>query len=264
MPDVVNGYKWELYNIAEDYSQANDLAAKMPDKLREMQQLFLAEAAKYQVFPLDNDVLASRAGPKPSYTAGRTEFTYAGELTGHTQQRCAEHPGQVLHDHRGDGRSNMRREGMIVTDGGRFGGYGLYLLKGKPVFTYNLLGLERFRWEGQQALAPGKHTLVFDFKYDGPGVAKGGTGILKVDGKEVASNPIPHTIPFLLTIDETFDVGVRYPHAGGRQGLSGAVPLHRQDRQGVRQARAGSTAARRSQGRARREGQCEQVNRLDR
>ena len=97
---------------------------------------------------------------------------------------------------------------MIVTDGGRFGGYGLYLLKGKPVFTYNFLDLERTRWEGTEALAPGKHTLVFDFKYDGPGFGKGGTGVLSVDGKEVASKKIPHTIPFLLTFDETFDVGV--------------------------------------------------------
>ena len=97
---------------------------------------------------------------------------------------------------------------MIVTDGGRFGGYGLYLLKGKPVFTYNFFDLERTRWEGPEALAPGKHTLVFDFKYDGPGFGKGGTGVLTVDGKEVASKKIPHTIPFLLTMDETFDVGV--------------------------------------------------------
>jgi arylsulfatase len=95
---------------------------------------------------------------------------------------------------------------MIVTDGGRFGGYGLYLLKGKPVFVYNLLDLERFRWEGRQALAPGKHTIIFDFTYDGPG--KGGTGVLRVDGQEVANHKAPHTIPFLLTIDETFDVGV--------------------------------------------------------
>jgi hypothetical protein len=97
---------------------------------------------------------------------------------------------------------------MLNTLGGRFGGYGLYLLKGKPVFTYNLLALERFRWEGSQALAPGKHTIVFDFKYDGPGMAKGGTGVLSVDGKEVARKTIPHTIPALMTIDESFDVGV--------------------------------------------------------
>ena len=99
-------------------------------------------------------------------------------------------------------------EGMLNTDGGRFGGYGLYLLKGKPVFTYNFLALERFRWEGKDALAAGKHTIVFDFKYDGPGMAKGGTGVLSVDGKEVDNKKIPHTIPALMTIDESFDVGV--------------------------------------------------------
>jgi arylsulfatase len=99
-------------------------------------------------------------------------------------------------------------EGMLNTLGGRFGGYGLYLLKGKPVFTYNLLGLERFRWAGSQALTPGKHTILFDFEYDGPGLAKGGTGVLSVDGKEVARKTIPHTIPALMTIDESFDVGV--------------------------------------------------------
>ena len=94
---------------------------------------------------------------------------------------------------------------MLNTLGGRFGGYGLYLLKGKPVFTYNLLALERFRWEGPQAR---KHTVVFDFTYDGPGMAKGGTGVLSVDGKEVARKTIPHTIPAVMTIDESFDVGV--------------------------------------------------------
>jgi Sulfatase len=99
-------------------------------------------------------------------------------------------------------------EGMIVTEGGRFGGYGLYLLKGKPVFLYNFLDLERFRWEGQDALAPGKHTIVFDFKYDGPGFGKGGTGVLKVDDKEVATRKILHTIPFIIAVEETFDVGV--------------------------------------------------------
>jgi arylsulfatase len=97
---------------------------------------------------------------------------------------------------------------MLNTLGGRFGGYGLYLVKGKPVFTYNLLALEKFRWEGPQALTPGKHTILFDFKYDGPGMAKGGTGVLSVDGKEVANKKIPHTIPALMTIDESFDVGV--------------------------------------------------------
>ena len=112
---------------------------------------------------------------------------------------------------------------MLATLGGRFGGYGLYVLKGKPVFTYNLVDLERFRWEGAAALAPGKHTIVFDFTYDGPGPGKGGTGVLTVDGKEVANQKIPHTIPFLMAIDETFDVGIDTRTLGGRQGLPGAV-----------------------------------------
>ena len=98
-------------------------------------------------------------------------------------------------------------EGMIVTDGGRFGGYGLYLLKGKPVFTYNLLAVAKFRWEGTEALTAGKHTLKFDFTYDGTGMAKGGTGVLSVDGKAVATKSIDHTTPVLLTFDETFDIG---------------------------------------------------------
>jgi hypothetical protein len=97
---------------------------------------------------------------------------------------------------------------MLVTEGGRFGGYGLYVMNGKPVFLYNFLDLMRFRWEGQQALAPGKHTIEFAFTYDGPGFGKGGTGVLKVDGREVANTKIPHTISFLITVDETFDVGV--------------------------------------------------------
>jgi hypothetical protein len=90
--------------------------------------------------------------------------------------------------------------------GGRFGGYGLYLVKGKPVFTYNFLGVEKSRWEGQQPLTPGKHTLEFAFKYNGPGLAKGGTGVLRVDGKDVSNRGIAHTTPVLLTIDETFDI----------------------------------------------------------
>jgi arylsulfatase len=99
-------------------------------------------------------------------------------------------------------------DGMLNTLGGRFGGYGLYVLKGKPVFTYNLLDVARFRWQGQTALTPGKHTIVFDFKYDGPGPAKGGTGSLSVDGKVVDKKTVPNTIPALMTIDETFDVGI--------------------------------------------------------
>jgi Sulfatase len=206
--DVINGYKWELYNLTEDYSEANDLAAKMPDKLREMQELFLVEATKYNVFPLDNLVLPRLLAPRPSATAGRNAFTYSGEMSGLPDSDA---PSILNKSYTITADVEIPQggaEGMLATLGGRFGGYGLYLLKGKPVFLYNFLDLERFRWEGQQALAPGKHTLVFDFKYDGPGFGKGGTGVLRVDDKDVATRKVQHTIPFIMAIDETFDVGV--------------------------------------------------------
>jgi arylsulfatase len=206
--DVVNGYKWELYNLKEDYSQFNDLAAKMPDKLRELQELFMVEATKYNVFPLDNSVLPRIIAPRPSATAGRDLFTYSGVMPG---LPYSDAPSILNKSYTITADVEIPEgggEGMIATMGGRFGGYGLYLLKGKPVFTYNFVDLERFRWEGQQPLTPGKHTVVFDFKYDGPGFGKGGSGILKVDDLEVATKQVPHTIPFLMTVDETFDIGM--------------------------------------------------------
>src|SRR5215468_9912110 len=206
--DVVNGYKWELYNLTEDYSEYNDLATKMPDKLRELQELFLVEATKYNVFPLDNSVLPRIIAPRPSATAGRTVFTYSGEMPGIPMSDA---PSILNRSYSITAEVEIPQgggEGMLVTLGGRFGGYGLYLLKGKPVFLYNLADLERFRWEGKDALAPGKHTIVFDFKYDGPGFGKGGTGVMKVDDKEVATSKVPHTLPFIMSIDETFDAGV--------------------------------------------------------
>jgi arylsulfatase len=207
MPDVVNGYKWELYNIAEDYSENNDLAATMPDKLREMQELFYVEASKYNVFPLDNAILERILTPRPSATAGRTLFTYSGPVTGidpSNAPNILNHSYTITADVE---TSQGGDDGVVVTEGGGFGGFGLYLLKGQPVFLYNLLNLERFRWQGEDALAPGKHTIVFDLKSDGPGFGKGGTGVLRVDGKEVANQKIPHTIPFLMTLGETFDIG---------------------------------------------------------
>ncbi len=208
MPDVLTGYKWELYNIVDDFSENSDLGAKNPDKLKELQGLFMDEARKYQVLPLDNSILARILAPRPSATAGRTEFTYSGEVSGVPDGNA---PNLLTKSYSITAEVEIPKsgaEGMLNTLGGRFGGYGLYLLKGKPVFTYNLLALEKFRWEGPQALTPGKHTILFDFKYDGPSMGKGGTGVLSVDGKEVASKMIPHTVPALMTIDESFDVGV--------------------------------------------------------
>jgi arylsulfatase len=206
MPGV-GDYRWELYNLAEDFSQNTDLAKKMPEELQEMQALFVREASKYQVFPLDNQQFQRAIMPRPSAIAGQTVFTYSGEISGIPTDSAP----NILNKSftiTADVQVPKGGDGMIVTEGGRFGGYGLYLLKGKPVFTYNGLDLVRFRWEGEQPLAEGKHTIDFDFKYHGPGIAKGGTGVLKVDGKDVATRKIPRTIPFLIPLFETFDVGV--------------------------------------------------------
>ena len=137
----------------------------MPDKLHEMQQLFLLEAAKYNVFPLDNSILARLLTPRPSATAGRTLFTYSGVTSGLPGSNA---PNILNKSYTITAEIEVPADGgdgMLVTTGGRFGGYGLYLLKGKPVFLYNFVDLERFRWEGPDALAPGKHTIVFDFTY---------------------------------------------------------------------------------------------------
>jgi len=208
LPDVVDGYKWELYNIADDFSEYNDLAAKYPDKLRDLQQLFLVEAEKYNVLPLDNSVLPRLITPRPSATAGRNVFTYTGEISG---LPVSDAPSILNKSYAITADVEIPQggaEGMLVTLGGRFGGYGLYVLKGVPVFTYNLVDMARFRWEAKQPLSPGKHTIVFDFQYDGHGFGNGGTGVLSIDGQQVDGKTIPHTIPFIMSIDETFDVGI--------------------------------------------------------
>jgi len=210
----LNDYHWELYNTDKDYSENNDLAAQMPDKLKELQALFMTEAAKYNVLPLDNSGFGRWLTPRPSATAGKTEFIYTGENAGIPTGNA---PSILNRDYTITAEITVPEggaEGMLVTDGGRFGGYGLYLLKGKPVFVYNMLDLKTTRWEGGaggrvgEALKPGKHTLVFDFKYGGPGPGKGGTGVLSVDGKELDRKTVEHTIPLTLALDETFDVGI--------------------------------------------------------
>jgi len=158
--------------------------------------------------PLDNSILERLLTPRPSATAGRTEFTYTVPVSGLPDGSA---PNILAKSYSISADVQIPQggaEGMLVTLGGHFGGYGLYLLKGKPVFSYNMLALENFRWEGPAALTPGQHTIVFDFKYDGTGFAKGGTGVLSVDGKQVATKTVPNSIPFLVTIDETFDIGV--------------------------------------------------------
>jgi len=156
--------------------------------------------------------------PRPSITAGRNVFTWTGPLTG-TPNGDAPSILNASYNFKAEVEIPQGgAEGMIVTQGGRFGGYGFYVLKGKPVFLWNLVDLKRIRWEGPEALPPGKHTLEFDFKYDGlgmgtlafnnvSGIGRSGTGVLKVDGKEVATQKMERTIPFILQWDENLDVG---------------------------------------------------------
>jgi arylsulfatase len=212
------GFPYELYDLSKDWTQSNDVAAKYPEKLKELEKLFWAEAKKYQVLPLDASVATRLVAPRPNLAAGRTRFTWSGQITGTPN---GDAPNILASSYKFKAEVIIPKggaQGMIVTQGGRFGGYGFYLLKGKPVFLWNLLDYRRVRWEGPEALSPGKHTLEFAFNYDGlgfgtlafnnvSGIGRAGTGVLKVDGEEVARKKMERTIPLMLQWDENFDIG---------------------------------------------------------
>ena len=207
--DVIDGYKWELYHVDEDFSEAHDLASRDPERLKSLQKLFYSEAKKYNVLPLDNDrVMRLNPSNRPSLTAGRTSFTY--------YDGTVRVPEGVAPDMKNKSWSITAKinvpaagaQGMIVTLGGLFDGWALYLDKGKPDFHYNFANAAHYNIESADALAPGEHTLVFDFKYDGGGIGKGGTGTLIVDGKQVAQGRIEHTVAVRFTMSvETLDIG---------------------------------------------------------
>ncbi len=217
-PDPLNNQVLELYNLDKDFSQSQNVAAKYPDKVKELKKMFIQQAKKYEVFPMDASVAARIVAPRPNITAGRTEFVYTRPMTGLPQG-----DSPLLLDASYTITADITvpeggAEGMILTSGGRFAGYGFYLLKGKPVFLWNLIDLKRVKWEGPDALAPGRHTLEYDFKYDGlglgtlafnnmSGLGRPGTGTLKVDGKAVQTITMPHTLPMILQWDESFDIG---------------------------------------------------------
>jgi arylsulfatase A-like enzyme len=210
-------YPWELYDLRSDWTQYEDVAAKYPDKLKELQSLFWQEADKYQVKPLDASLVTRIIAPRPSLSAGRNEFVWTRPITGTPN---GDAPSLLNASYAFKAEIEVPQagaEGMLITQGGRFGGYGFYILKNKPVFLWNLVDLKRVRWEGPE-LTPGPHVLEFDFKYDGlgpatmafgnySGVGQGGTGVLKVDGKAVATEKMPHTVPFILQWDESLDIG---------------------------------------------------------
>jgi arylsulfatase len=204
----VDDYKWELYDVSKDFSQAENLAAREPKKLRELQELFWIEAAKYNVLPLDNSKIERMSvDNRPSLTRGRTLFTF---YPGTTRVPEGTAPSILNKSFEIAGAVEIPEggaEGVLATQGGRFNGWGLYLLKGKPVFHYNVVDVHRYTVAGPQKLSPGKHTILVDFKYDGPGLGKGGTAALMVDGKKVAEGKLERTIPFRISADETLDIG---------------------------------------------------------
>ena len=167
---------------------------------------------------MDASVAARLVAPRPNITAGRTEFVYTRPMTGLPQ---GDSPNILNASYTFTADVEVPQggaEGMIVTSGGRFAGYGFYLLKGKPVWLWNLVDLERLKWEGAEALTPGRHTVEFEFRYDGmgagtlafnnfSGVGRPGVGTLKVDGKEVATKKMERTLPMILQWDESFDIG---------------------------------------------------------
>ncbi len=216
--DPATAYKFQLFDVRHDWTQYSDVAAQNPERVREMTDLMFGEFAKYNVLPLDASVATRLAAPRPSLSAGRKVFTYSGKPVTGIPDNAAPNVLNTSYTITADIDVPADAEGAIVSEGGRFGGYGLYLVKGKPVFTWNLLDLKRVRWEGPEALSPGKHTLEFDFKYDGLGFAtlafnnlsglgRPGTGTFKVDGKAVSTQTLERTIPLLLPVDETFDIG---------------------------------------------------------
>lgn len=207
-PIDINDYKWELYKVSEDFSEATNLAAQEPTKLKELQDLFWVEAKKYQVLPNDNSRLERfDVALRPSLTRGRDEFTYYPGLVRipegaapDTKNKSWQIKAEVVIPQGG-------AEGMLLTYGGRFAGFGLYLLKGKPVFCYNLAGVSRYYVAGKDALTPGDHSIIYDFNYDGGGIGKGGTSTIQVDGKVMATGRVDRTLAFRLSIDEGLDCG---------------------------------------------------------
>ena len=201
---------WELYDTRNDFSLANDLAAKEPAKLKEMQDLFMDEAVKYNVLPID-DRLLERLNPalcgRPDLMAGRTSLTVYEGMAGmsenvfiNTKNRSHTITAEVVIP-KGGGK------GVILAQAGRFGGWSLYFKNGIPTYTYNFLGLQQFTVSAKKPLPAGKATLRYEFAYDGGGLGKGGTGSILVNGTKVAEGRIDKTQPLAFSGDEGGDVG---------------------------------------------------------
>jgi arylsulfatase len=205
--DAIDGYEWELYHTDTDFSQSENLAAGNPEKLREFQLLFYTEAARHEVLPIDNSKTA-RLDPaiRPSLTRGRKRFTYGDGMT-RIPEGASPNLKNTSFTITADVDVEEKASGMIVTQGGLFGGIGLFLRDGRPVYHSNFVDIDHTEIAGRDPLPPGRHVVALRFTYDGGGIGKGGKATLTVDGKPVAEGRIERTIPIRVTLDEALDVG---------------------------------------------------------
>jgi arylsulfatase len=203
--------RWELYNIEQDFSQANDLAAENPAKLTELQDLFIEEAVRNNVLPLDDRRVerfdASLAG-RPDLLGPRTAMTLFEGMTGIMENAFINVKGRSYAITAEIEVPRGGANGVIIAQAGRFGGWSLYMKAGRPHHVYNFGGLQRTTVSSPQALAPGRHTLRYEFAYDGGAPGSGGTAQLLVDGERVGEARVPRTMPFLYSGDEGVDVGM--------------------------------------------------------
>jgi arylsulfatase A-like enzyme len=225
LPWVVSGaepdpddFPWELYNTATDFSQSKNLATDDPKKLQDLEARFLMEAVKYNVLPIDSS-FADRANPaiRPNLNRGRTHFTYYPGMIRIPEGSAPDVKNKSFRIAAEVEVPEGGANGVLVTQGGRFGGWGLLVLEKKPMFAYAFTNQDgdkypeqkkyKTRIVGTDPLTPGKHTIVFDFAYDGGGAGKGGKGTLSVDAKKVAESRIELTQPLRFSLDESFDVG---------------------------------------------------------
>jgi arylsulfatase A-like enzyme len=199
---------WELY-APDDWTQAHDLSAEQPDRLRELQRLFLIEGARYQVLPLDDRRFerfnADIAG-RPQLVKGNSQLLYEG------MGRLSENSVLVVKNKSHAVTAEIEvpdggAEGVIVAQGGAYAGWSLYLHEGRPTYCYNFFGLQRFKVGAEQPVPPGEHQVRVEFAYDGGGLAKGGDVTLYVDGEKVGEGRVEHTVPMLFSADETLDLG---------------------------------------------------------
>jgi arylsulfatase len=199
---------WELYGPG-DWTQAHDLAKENPQKLAELQRLFLLEAGKYNVFPLDDRRVerfnADMAG-RPQLIRGNRQLLFGG------MGRLSENSIVVIKNKSHAVTAELivpdgGAQGVIVAQGGAFGGWSLYISDGRPAYCYNLFGLQQFKVYGEQPIPAGEHQVRMEFAYDGGGLAKGGTVTLYLDGTKVGEGRVNATVPMAFSADETTDVG---------------------------------------------------------